>query len=767
MPYAPGPNEVIISRNRSVDVPRNVRQSSRWSGYPGKLVLVGKKKNLRTYRPTAVATGYDHRVHELNSRMRSAVVIIKPVHAPDAAPDKRDVSPAVFGMGRPGQNEAQAKLVEGHYTQRFVRASRLEDGLKGEEEEGSREERKKQKGIRRSVAVTVTSFYARPPPRQAGAPSYSPSTPSNIPATPLTLLPPVTPLSFLPSTLKSSTQPRIRAARRTKWQKVDDIVHTISKNFRSLGAFLEVLFHIRDGSGKDPRTSSHEQMVTAFLQGASNVGMAQIIDLIYHHPQSRPSKSHPDSQLYFATPDMLRPGTSATRSLLFLHGLYSVTQLRASTNGRAKNIRLATWDDIGRVSIPWIAGTYKRRAPGVWYITECMAAPTMNGAVVIRVRRPHPTVQVGFACKAHVDEKRIMSRFGFSVHDSTARACLDSLTDSSLSQLRTSVAEGIANGTKYWQIVLDNVRQYCRQRDHRIGREDVLTVGTAVTAILLEDCAPGAFDLQVHLDRVMQRSRRELSIESLIDDIDWDYIHELSALHWVLVLVTFVPKLAHLRKDVSALFKSERTTKFRLRPRRSVMQAPGTNAERETETQGMMPVILDFMKQMGLDETALKNLIFMARGDGASVAAMWRIKKYLAAPPSHYKAFRNLVPPGPEIWHTRWTQLNALATNYYGPTASPDPSSLSKSATAARAKRPSNLKKVDFFPTSRSMELFFEARVLDCWRIFFQADDIIQHFEQCGTRLPDTESLWASARVLVRRYASQEAYTHALNQKLA
>ncbi|KAJ6550500.1 hypothetical protein B0H10DRAFT_2379996 [Mycena sp. CBHHK59/15] len=83
--------------------------------------------------------------------------------------------------------------------------------------------------------------------------------------------------------------------------------------------------------------------------------------------------------------------------------------------------------------------------------------------------------------------------------------------------------------------------------------------------------------------------------------------------------------------------------------------------------EGMLCAILNFMKQMGLDEKALDNLIFMVRGDGASVAAMWRIKKFLAAHPSHYKAFRNLVPPGPEIWHTRWTQLNSIASNYYGP----------------------------------------------------------------------------------------------------
>jgi hypothetical protein len=40
----------------------------------------------------------------------------------------------------------------------------------------------------------------------------------------------------------------------------------------------------------------HEQMVIAFLEGTSNVGMAQIIDLIYHHPQSRPVKAHLESR---------------------------------------------------------------------------------------------------------------------------------------------------------------------------------------------------------------------------------------------------------------------------------------------------------------------------------------------------------------------------------------------------------------------------------------------------------------------------------------
>ncbi|KAJ7759727.1 hypothetical protein DFH07DRAFT_740983 [Mycena maculata] len=523
----------------------------------------------------------------------------------------------------------------------------------------------------------------------------------------------------------------LRGKKRSSWQKADGLLAIIGKEFDSLGHFLEVVFYNHISGVPDPRTTRHVRTVTGFLGRESKVTMATIINLIYNHRQSRPPTNSVEISLDFSPPDVASPrDINYARPALSTWALQTVvpelhrevwvltqndptnpkdtTQLRAATNGRAKNVRLATWDAFGRVSIPAIASVYKQRAPALWYATEGMGAPTVNGATVLRKRRPHNAVQVGviscltlsrnryargylalplavwqFACKTHVDEKRIFSRFGFTVHDTTARACLDSLTDSSLDKVRESVAEGIANGTMYWQIVLDNVQQYCRQRDHRLGCQDVLKVGTAATAILLEDCAPGAFNLQDHLDRVMQQEQTKLTIDSLIADINWPYIHELTALTW---------------------------------DRITLMQPIGTNAEHSTETQGMLRALLDFLAQMGLDEKALENLIFMARGDGASIAAIWRIKRYLSAHSEHYKAFRNIVPPGPEIFHTRWAELNAMANNLYGSASSTDPSSLSKSATAAGAKRPSNLKKTDFFPTSHSMKLFFEARVLDCWR---------------------------------------------------
>jgi len=324
-----------------------------------------------------------------------------------------------------------------------------------------------------------------------------------------------------------------------------------------------------------------------------------------------------------------------------------------------------------------------------------------------------------FACKSHVDVKRVYSRFGSILSDTTTRRCLDSLTDGSLSDLRTTVAAGIERGEMVCCIVLDNVQQYCLVREHRLGRQDQLKVGTAATAVFLDDYAPGAFDLQDHLARVEKQARKEMTVHSLYDDIDWRHVRDVQVLHFARALVEFIPQLSHLSKEISVRFRGPLAKKRMRDGRRTTVQPLGTNAEREVETQGMMRACLDFEQQLGLNQESMKNLIFMIRGDGASIAAVQRIKKYMCAHPDDYLAFRNRVTPGPEVWHTIATNLNTLATNHYGPVASADPSALSKSAIAAGVKRPANLSKVDFYPTSRSLTMFWMLRVLDIWRYVF------------------------------------------------
>ncbi|KAJ7142580.1 hypothetical protein C8R44DRAFT_865908 [Mycena epipterygia] len=259
-----------------------------------------------------------------------------------------------------------------------------------------------------------------------------------------------------------------------------------------------------------------------------------------------------------------------------------------------------------------------------------------------------------------------------------------------------------------------------------------------------------------------------MTTESVFASIDWAHNHSVTELHYIRVLAEFTPHLDYLDTEISARFCQAPIAKHRLPVCKTPVQPTGTNGEREVETQGMARAIQDFDAQMGVEPEKSDNILSWTRGDGASHATIMRLKKYLSVTPDIYKSFRNVIST-PETWHTKATDLNACASNHYGPAASKDPSSLSRSSNAANMKRPTDLKKCDFYPTSRSMTLIWESRVLDCWGHILGIDpesDLHAHFEMLAAHdiLPSLDDLLGHASVLRERYATQMAYEQSLSK---
>ncbi|KAJ7199394.1 hypothetical protein GGX14DRAFT_324538, partial [Mycena pura] len=195
--------------------------------------------------------------------------------------------------------------------------------------------------------------------------------------------------------------------RRTKWEKMHDILGHISKDLDGLGIFLELLFYNRPHGEKDVRTKRHKSMVSAFLggqnTGANTVKMGHIIELIYNHRQSQPPTHTPERELAFS-PKVAHTDISFARPSLSSWALVLVgkearrqignltqndptdptdtTQMRASTNGRVRDANVASWEKFTKsLSIPEIAKKYERRSPVAWYLSEMMAASTKAGVL--------------------------------------------------------------------------------------------------------------------------------------------------------------------------------------------------------------------------------------------------------------------------------------------------------------------------------------------------------------------------------------------------
>ncbi|KAF8184385.1 hypothetical protein K438DRAFT_1544545, partial [Mycena galopus ATCC 62051] len=614
----------------------------------------------------------------------------------------------------------------------------------------------------------------------------------------------------------SHTQTRLRAPQQTKAEKTFDkfaAMEQMLKNspFDSLGDMLSTIFYNRPRGVPDPRGTTHQRVVAQFLRGRTNTKMSDILPLIYHHKASYPHSTavnvaeqkdmfstvgHMD-KIHHARPFM---STWATR-LVATEARKQVGRATredsgdsvkggrpvARTNGRKDGVHVITWPELlANFNIKKIHEKYSVRLPLPMFLTESMAAPSSKGVFVVRKRRPYTAAQVGavasfilsrhqyanrdlalplgvwlFACQAHVDVKRVFSRFGFSVSDTTARHAIVSMTGGDMTALCVTIAEAARKGQAHGSMILDNVQEYCDVYEQGIGRQSQLKVGTAGTWVELEDCAPGAFDAKPYHDKVALQERKTLTTDSLFDDIDWSHIRVVIPLHWTRVLVEFIPELSHFLKDINDIFRTFPVARHRMREgRKTKCQPLGTNSERSTETQGMAQAIADFESQIGLDRADTSNILTWIRGDVASYAAILRLTKYCTP----LESFQNKITT-PEIWHTGATELNSTAANHYGPATSSDPSSLSKCSNIAGFKRPSNIKSCDYYPTVRNLTLFWTAHVLDCWRVFFETEDLRKYFQDLAAKneIPVLDVLRGYAYRLVDRYATQSAILTSLS----
>ncbi|KAJ7488649.1 hypothetical protein B0H11DRAFT_1720338, partial [Mycena galericulata] len=219
----------------------------------------------------------------------------------------------------------------------------------------------------------------------------------------------------------------------------------------------------------------------------------------------------------------------------------SRTHIRAPTSGRKEGAKVVTWEDT-QFTIQSLAEQYREADRLVWYITECFCAPCVKGAVVIRKRRPHPSIQVAalssfilsrnsyasgdlalplgiwqFACQSHVDVKRVYCRSGSIVSDSTVRKALKSMSAVDLESLRQKVREAMERGESGGGKSLDNIQHYEIAHEHGLGGDNRLKVGTACIVFKYNGYQPGAFDAGDHIARVIKQDRQSMTTESVFD----------------------------------------------------------------------------------------------------------------------------------------------------------------------------------------------------------------------------------------------------------
>ncbi|KAF8872739.1 hypothetical protein BD779DRAFT_1708992 [Infundibulicybe gibba] len=588
--------------------------------------------------------------------------------------------------------------------------------------------------------------------------------------------------------------------RQTTSAKLEAVFQAIDDARWTLGDFLHYTFRMKDDDAKDiSRSPRHAQVVSRFLQGLCAHTPAMILNSWFHSPDGRISTDSHDANLMYSTKTPyteIKPVRAALTSfavqIVESKLVKEARQAVKPSSGlhatsRRKGARRVEWLDVGATTVSRVAGLIQLHQPLTWHYMMCISEPESRpsqGEVAVHRRRPPATVcthaisalnfarnnearllplargLLYFAFSAPIDLIAYNSRIGEMPAYSTISRALKGLSDH---EATITLAHG-RNPIKCGMLQFDNVQNYLRQRDPRIGRENKMNVGLAATYIELEAVDPDAFDADDKQKRIAEAKREKLTVEQLYSMIDFPHIEVVCVLHWLRILTHYVPELEKWKNHVSMLFET-RAKRIQLPIQPSKVHPLASSGKNETVTTELKDALLDFFSQLGqTHEDYLRRLILVG-GDGLTYEKMVQLKVYMQFHDDIFTSFQ-LLQPSLAGWHTEWTNLSRDFETHWDSLLSMDPSTLGHSAAQIGRAAPSNLKKVDYYPCAELLFLVLDVRILDCWRLHFSCDDLFDHFRGLSAiqNLPEFEDLEAAALKLHRKYSTTRAHYLALHE---
>ncbi|KAF9035143.1 hypothetical protein BJ165DRAFT_1355933 [Panaeolus papilionaceus] len=531
--------------------------------------------------------------------------------------------------------------------------------------------------------------------------------------------------------------------------------------------------------------------MAAFLQGRAQYSPIDVIDCWMMGPDSRLSKAGKDaSSMYsFDVPyhqiKAIRPALTSFAAQTIEHKVDSEARravrpdagLHASLRGTS-NHKL-TSIDVGASTFKKIGELQMETQPVTCKLLESVAGGAQDGKTK---RRPVELVRINalssldfarnpearllplmrglfyFAHSAPTDLIAFGSRVGEMPSYSTIYNAAKQLGD----YQATSVFKRGRDATVVGALQLDNVQNYLKPQDQRIGRIAQMNIGIAGTFYELKDVNITALDLNDRRERLTKNERANLNVHALMSWIDQPHLDIIFTLHWLRALVTYIPELEYCKTHVHTLFRT-RGAKVRLNPAATPVHSLSTSGKNETYTTELKDGLVDFLAQIGQVDGDYHNRLILVGGDGLTFQKILEMKKYLQFHKDPLQSME-VVEPVLALWHLGWTDLSRIYETHYDSSTSPDPASLGHSASQIGRKPLTNLKKVDFHPESELLEGVLLSRMLDCWRILLGCTDLLQHFKDLAAakKLPHFEDLESHARVLHRTYSSSRAIYHAL-----
>jgi len=181
-------------------------------------------------------------------------------------------------------------------------------------------------------------------------------------------------------------------------------------------------------------------------------------------------------------------------------------------------------------------------------------------------------------------------------------------------------------------LVFNNVQTYAKQWEMRIGRDNVMKVGMAATAVEINGFNPEAVNLERRrkLMRDGKERKMKLTAEGVLGFVNTDHARIVGALHLLQILITYIPQLEDYKGGVRVMFSTKPPMSRRLDRdgvRRTVVHPLATSGKSETAIKELRDGLLDFLQQIGQTPDDYQRRVILVGGDGLTFEQMGNLKR--------------------------------------------------------------------------------------------------------------------------------------------
>ncbi|KAJ8473854.1 hypothetical protein ONZ45_g16144 [Pleurotus djamor] len=307
----------------------------------------------------------------------------------------------------------------------------------------------------------------------------------------------------------------------------------------------------------------------------------------------------------------------------------------------------------------------------------------------------------------------MLGSVGCTVAYSTVMDNIHSLSATADATLK-NLGRRAAQRSQFFVIVFDNINKHHRAWHQTVANVDEVRSGTAATLVEMVDVPAGAMNSQDYLERVALNGRKDLTVDTLVDDIDHEHIAAVGAATLLRIWTTHIPSL-HKYQPVNKIFR-DGFNKHRIRRHQSTTYPLRTSGIDESTTEGNSDVLRDITQsQLGMTDADFERLLILIAGDQLTVDRVRKLKHYTKRDVTTY-ARHSWALPFIQFWHMKWAFLKALSKAHFADKTGKHLQGLRRDCEAIRRAK-LNPTKCDFYPHDSVIKDTFEALCLEMLRV--------------------------------------------------